>query len=998
MGAGSEIDVPELRIRPSDWPAAIASTDGPQIVVGGPGTGKTEFLVRRVLHLVEDRAVPAGSILVLSFSRRGTADLENRVRRGLSSSVPRIDVATFHSLASRVVESHAIRLGWQRPPELLTGPEQVDVVQRLLAGADRTRWSPPFRGLLGSATFAGEVTEFILRTREQVMSVTEVRRLESERDDWKGIGDFLSDYDRYLRSAGRVDYGTLLASAVEVLEGADEPGSVTRQLSHVLVDEYQDTTPAQARLLEALVPAGGNLTAAADPYQSIYSFRGADVRNVAEFPHRFRDTGGLPARRMVLTTSFRVPGEILAAAERVTGGDLPGAAGPVVPASVGGRVDVHRFEQETEEAEWIADEMQRMHLEDRIPYSSMGVFVRSKHRTVPDLVRALHRRGIPHEEPDARLSERAPARFVLDLVAAATGLDGPAGTARAIRRILLGPICSISLGTLRAVERARLADPMGSWTKAIRTAAPEADQIANLLENDEWATETSAADGLWRIWSALDAVSAVVSDPDRADEREAWASLSQVMRRWNERNPASTLADYRRLTEEEGFEARPLLSYRRPHRDTPTITTLHQCKGLEFDVVFIADAVEGVFPDLRTRDSLLGVRHLMAHLPHDTAGYRAFRLQEERRLAYTAMSRARRRVVWTATTAGIEEGRGRPSRFLALAAGTPTVAAAATPAPPHERPITPREAEGMLRRALADPALEPPRRLAALSVLISSGDGPLRSPLTYAGMLERGSDTAVIGPDHTMSPSQAEAYETCPRRYVLERHLRIGAASSVYLDFGSMLHAALESVERRAMAEGLEHASVGDALRAWRSAFDPAAFGGGPFAEAWLARGEAALRHLYDNWPGSGRAVAVERPLRLDLGGRNWRGRADRIEEDGDAIGIVDYKTSGSAARKADVEESLQLGFYVLAAGADPDLADRGPARRAEMWFPAAGGTTVKTRRFDMANLDRVRGRLGALAEGIFAEDWHPEPGAHCARCPVRPLCPAWLEGREAFL
>ncbi|NIQ53839.1 MAG: hypothetical protein GWN85_10260, partial [Gemmatimonadetes bacterium] len=101
---------------------------------------------------------------------------------------------------------------------------------------------------------------------------------------------------------------------------------------------------------------------------------------------------------------------------------------------------MYRFDQETEEAEWIADEMQRLHLDEGIPYAGMGVFVRSKRRFIPELVRALHRRGMPHEEPEARLAERSAARFVLDLVAAATGEDGPAGTARAVRRLLLGPV------------------------------------------------------------------------------------------------------------------------------------------------------------------------------------------------------------------------------------------------------------------------------------------------------------------------------------------------------------------------------------------------------------------------------------------------------------------------------------------------------------------------------------------------------------------------------
>lgn len=989
----------ETRITPEEWPGAIADCEGAQIAVGGPGTGKTEFLARRALHLIEQRNVPAGRILVLAFGRRGTADLDRRIRSGLTRSVPHIDVTTFHSLAARILERHASESGWDTTPEILTGPEQVDLVQRLLSGSDRSRWSPAFRGLLGSQTFAREVTDFVLRAGEQLLTAESVAALAATRDEWRGLGTFLDDYHAELRACGRIDYGTLLAAAIRILENRPDAGRVARDTSYVLVDEYQDTTVAQARLLELLTASHRNLTVAADPYQSIYSFRGADLHNVARFPRRFRDAEGNPGKRIVLTTSFRTPRAILDAAVRVTSGDLPGAAGRVLPAPGNGRVDVYRFEQETAEAEWIADEMQRLHYEEGIPYAEMAVFARSKQRFLPDLIRALDRRDVPHEAPDGRLAEHAAVRFVLDLIAAATGTDGPAETARAVRRVLLGPMYALPLGVFRTLEQTRLADPNGSWANAIRAVAPEASDVADLLDDDSWAAQRPADEGLWHVWSLLDAIPSVVREPDRASDREAWSSLSQVVGRWSERNPGATLSDYRRLAEEEDFEARPLLSYRHSAGDRPTITTLHQSKGLEFEVVFIADAVEGVFPDLRSRDSLLGVRHLVKHLPADAAAYRAFRLQEERRLAYTAMTRSRRRVVWTATAAGFEEGRGIPSRFLALAAGTATVAEASDPPPARSHPVTPREAEGMMRRALVDVSLSPATRLAALRVITERRRPDLRDPNTFVGMLTRGRDDGVISDDHTLSPSQAESYDSCPRRYVMQRLLHIGDAGSPYADFGALIHGVLEVVEREAADAGRAHGTAARAAQVFTDRFDPAVFGGPPYAEGWFRRGLKALEHLYANWPSAGSVVAAEVPLRLTLGGAEWIGYADRIETAGDdGVAVVDYKTSTSVPRISDAAASLQLGYYVLAAAADADLSAHGPPRGAEMWFPVAGGKSVKRRAFDFDRLQDVAHRLAQAAAGILAEDWAPTPGDQCDRCPLRGLCPAWREGREAFI
>ena len=150
----------------------------------------------------------------------------------------------------------------------------------------------------------------------------------------------------------------------------------------------------------------------------------------------------------------------------------------------------------------------------------------------------------------------------------------------------------------------------------------DGEGLAALFSETGWATNRPAVEGFWHIWETLPQFVSVVEHPQRQDERAAWSSLAQVLGRLYERDPHATLVDYVRLTEDEEFEARPLLSYRAPRQDRLTLTTLHQSKGLEFDTVFIADAVEGVFPDLRSRESLLGSRHLSPSLPTDPIDYR----------------------------------------------------------------------------------------------------------------------------------------------------------------------------------------------------------------------------------------------------------------------------------------------------------------------------------------------------------------------------------------
>ncbi len=984
----------DVRVDPADWPRHVAPGRGPQLIVGGPGTGKTEFLVRRAAHLIEEG--DGKGLLVLSFSRRGATDLDSRIRTAASSPARATDVSTYHSFAARLLEAYAPYRGWERPPDVLPGPDQKRLVAELLSSEDPSRWSPAYRSLLTTRTFADEVTDFVLRCREQLIGPTDLAERSKDRADWRGLSAFLDRYDRALRDRAIIDYGTLLSEAADLLADPTIADAVSDQYRHVLVDEYQDTTHAQSILLQRLVSGHGHVTAAADPYQSIYSFRGADIENVVRFPHDFAFKGR-PAERLVLTTSFRVPEAILDAAVRITAHELPGAAGKVTPAPGDGSVEVYRFSQQVEEAEWIASEIHRLNLEQQIPFNRLAVFTRSKTRFLAPLSRSLDRRSIPHEQPDSRLVDQPAIRFILDTVAAATNADGPVESDRAVRRLLLGPMFETPPALFAELSRKR-GDRGLTWAQIVRSGIPDGTALGDLLADPAWANTDIAVGGLWQLWSTLPQIADLATNPLRAQDRAAWSSFTQVVERWNERNPNGTLLEYRKHSEVEEFEASPLLSYEADEHDRVTVTSLHQAKGLDFDVVFIADAVEGVFPDLRTRDSLLGTRHLQPHLPTDTAGYLAFRLQEERRLAYTTMTRATRRVVWTTTDSGFDIGGGTPSRFLPLAVGVLTIDEAVSESTGHHRPITTGQFEADLRRTVIDPSLSPPERLAAVETLSRSTDLGLRSPTQFAGVRETGPDTNVVQHPLRLSPSQAIAYETCPRRYVLERKLAIGAEPSIHMEFGTLIHSVLESVENAASERGDQHGTIEEAIATLDEKLEPGAFGGAAYDAAWRDRARTALENTYSLWPSLGIPVGSETSINVQRGDVQWIGRADRIEDRSGSLAIVDYKT-GQLSSKDEAATSLQLGFYVIGAREDPDISAKGRATAAEMWFPMhPQKRSIATRSFDVSNLEDVENRMTAVATGIGIEDWTPTPGTACDRCNVRILCPAMPEGKEAFV
>jgi putative RecB family exonuclease len=366
------------------------------------------------------------------------------------------------------------------------------------------------------------------------------------------------------------------------------------------------------------------------------------------------------------------------------------------------------------------------------------------------------------------------------------------------------------------------------------------------------------------------------------------------------------------------------------------------------------------------------------------------------------MCRADIRVVWTCTATRSSQGPSLPSRFISRVLGRDPGPAGPTPPGDAGPPSTPAEAEAWLRRLLGDPAAPAARRLAALHLLAAPAPRLPRHPDQFAGVPHRGSDRGLATDVTVFSPSQAEAYLSCPRLYAFRRRLHVDSADSTHLDFGHLVHRVLERVEAAAAASGEPHGSEAAALDTLDDLFDAAVFGGGARAASWHRRAARMLAHLYRNWPSRGRAALVEADVEAEVDGVRWRGRIDRIEVEDQADGtrlirIVDYKTGSSLPGVDEVSRSVQLGFYTLAVAADPRLGSLGEVAAAEMWFPAADQKKVAVRRLDPGRLDEVKEAMRRAVEGIRSEDWAPQPGPACRRCPVRTVCPEWPEGRESF-
>ncbi|MGW7266892.1 ATP-dependent helicase [Streptomyces sp. NPDC054842] len=384
---------------------------GPLLVLAGPGTGKTTTLVESVAARIARGADPQ-RILVLTFSRKAAVELRDRMALRIGAArAPR--ATTFHSYCYALVRAHQDSELFVEPLRLLSGPEQDVAVRELLAGQPgleklglaHVRWPDELRACLTTRGFADEVRAVLARSRELGLGPDALDAFASRigRPDWRAAASFLAEYLDVLDMQGVLDYAELVHRAVLL---AGRPGVAERlatQYDAVYVDEYQDTDPAQVRLLHALAGGGRTLVALGDPDQSIYAFRGADVNGILEFPHAFPRADGRPAPVEVLRTSRR-SGAVLLDATRLVTQRMPLTRLPaekvrahreLTPVRDGGRVEVYTYPTSGTELDNIADILRRAHLEDGVPWGDMAVLVRAGSRTIPAFRRALTAAGVP---------------------------------------------------------------------------------------------------------------------------------------------------------------------------------------------------------------------------------------------------------------------------------------------------------------------------------------------------------------------------------------------------------------------------------------------------------------------------------------------------------------------------------------------------------------------------------------------------------------------------
>ena len=602
---------------------ATSHFEGPLLVLAGAGSGKTRVLTARVCHLIQEFGISPKKILTVTFTNKAAAEMRERITKLLGSEPIGMWMGTFHAMGARLLRRHADRLGWDRSFSIFDSDQSLRVIKSVQEelGLDLKRWNPK--------AIRAEISNSKNRLEDD-----KTFQLETQSGSElfiRTVGQVFSAYQGALQAQNAFDFDDLLMKPVELLEGyRDLLDHYRGRFSFILVDEYQDTNRAQFRFVELLARAHGNLMVVGDPDQSIYAWRGADVRNILDFETAF------PSARVVpLEINYRSKESILSAANAVIGENVNRPKKILRASRKGGdKITLVETSNEKDEAQWIASEIQdQIQSTQGLSICDCAVLYRTnaQARALED---AFLRARMPYQVVGGlRFYQR---REIQDVLAYLRLISNPKDKT-AFDRVVNYPRRGIGHTTLEHLTRwamdqgitmleaaGRAEEVPGIRTAGVRGLKQFADLMRRLSLRATQATIGEMLEGLVEDISLIKHLNNEGPDgEDRvrnvieliAGTLDFDATLAQTI----EPDEIDTFTELDLFLQEVALIAD--LDRLDPGSETVTLMTLHNAKGLEFSLVFIAGLEEGLFPLSRAYDE-------------------ADALEEERRLFYVGITRA----------------------------------------------------------------------------------------------------------------------------------------------------------------------------------------------------------------------------------------------------------------------------------------------------------------------------------------------------------------------
>jgi DNA helicase-2/ATP-dependent DNA helicase PcrA len=970
--------------------AAVEHGDGPLLVIAGAGTGKTRVITERIRNLLESDAELAGeNILGLTFTDKAAGEMKHRVMKSVGERAVGVWVGTFHRFCLEKILC-------------VTNPEvrPIDDVDHwiLLRRNIGELQLEQFRRLAEPGEFLSDFVTFFSRCQDELVSCDDYQRyVEGLRRSYEGRKKQLEPdaqrleedelarqeelarayrvSERLLRENNLITFGAQLMQAVALLRSDTALLEQLReQYRYILVDEFQDTNIAQLELLYLLAGDRRNIVAVGDDDQAIYRFRGASFGSFTIFLKRFCGVGenklaaGRNKHLVSLTQNYRstqrilrVAGEVISANEK----------SPLLPPKKlktenpdGERIRVAEFGSPDEEAHWVASEIERLHGPGN-PWRNFAVLYR-KHTHRDKLLAALRRRGIPFVIKRFSILS---STIVRDLLAYLRLIAIPSDNV-ACARVLAAPYWGLEPRDLvRLAERAEKNHrrPLSEELDAVQgelpfarvgTRLPELVGMLNRLR--QTARRLTTSELLDDLIRSLE-VAPLPSDADHFYVER----LAEFIKAWEQRSEGTKLRDFIEYLDFFEQASGDICLEDEPSDDAVQLMTVHSAKGLEFPHVFILH--------LNKRDFPSGTRPVMFEFPAELMKEEKpegdFQIQEERRLFYVALTRARQRL----TLSTIVNKYKKPSPFLDDFLMNPQIqkfdAVQSSP-----RVVLPPEEE------VAAPAPDLTASLPLFAGLIA-----LETRAYSRVALWAKSYHPPLGEPLQLSASAIECYQKCPMQYLFERAWRLRGGPSAAMTFGNAMHTTIKEFVSDLRKK--RKVSLDDLVAVYEREWSSAGYSDDYHEEEYRKEGRKELEDFWRTYSANPPDVvfqekSFELPCAQDVIVKGRIDQANYVGPEQRDVEIVDYKT-GKAKDLKKADSSLQLSVYAIAA---EEVLELKPARL--VFYNLTTNEAVVTMR-DAKALAKTKQTIAEVADRIRAKDFAARPGFHCKYCDFEPLCPA---------
>ena len=1019
--------------------AVIAHRGSPLVVFGGAGSGKTTTLIESVIARVKDGVDP-NSILIITYGRERASDLRDAIARRAGSTSFEPLARTFHSLAFSILNE-------KLAPEnlryvLISGAEQDAAIKAMLQNPHVTiPWHSELKGALETRGFVREVRDLILRATELGLTPKDLQVLAKTLGEkyWDGAAHFWSSYygASELQSATvgeglvRIDPSAIIHEALDFLRADKKRLQYFRErFTTIVIDEFQESDKSQRELLRIL--AGSETLIFADPDSAVGRFRGADPDGVV------RDLDNLqnfPTAKMLLTKNFRSNADLSTLSDGIASHlHSQSLTRPKVPSSFPLRIDpatqaiqLAKLASPSESANYIAHAFRSAHLKDGVPWSGMAVILRSPGQEIQALQRAFSQNSIPISiDATALALADNPAIKPLLAVAQIALRSKPlvASDWPMLEEILLSEFGGADALQLRQIRLAltKVRTDHRSSTEMMIDALTEKSaelpweeilpikRINDLITAAKKSLRTSndISDLLWAVWNcAVDYDGRKMAEVwrDRAfkggnkgaaadRDLDAVIQLFESARRFTERNQSAQPQLFIDQIIGERILSDSITSTAQ-REEVVSVMTVHSAKGLEWDFVAITGLQEGNWPNLKERGSLLGSERLvesqrtgLTSLNEILAATSSGLIEDERRLLYVAITRAKKRLLITA----FQEEDSQPSRYFEelYESVHGENSDEFQSAPP--RSLTNQSLVATLRREVMDGSEF------AASLLRTIADAGIQSadPENWLGVRPMSSDLPVVAPSEKVyvSPSSLASFDDCGLKWFLERAGAQDGDSTAQL-LGVAIHFIAKQIHKNpdlTLAEG-----IAQLTEAWPVVDQNV----GWYKSVQLKEAQNMLTRFFE-WHSANerKLILVEEKFEVEFGRAILKGSVDRLERDeisGEYF-VVDLKT-GSPSTKKQAEENKQLSAYQLAVVKEGFKDLPGELRTSGAGLLFLKKETKKNETIDQPsiNVEVVEAEVKEAAEGMAAATFTAVINDRCRTCAIKTLCPLQSRGRSVI-